>query len=74
MSPYSKKCVKILVDYLLALRKLSRKLDSAAYVRMLSHAQRFTASISYEEYHQALNQFQASHAFLEPSEGKLLFL
>lgn len=60
-------------DYILALRKLSRKLDPAPYVRMLTYAQRFTASISYDEYHQTLAQFQASNAFLEPNEGKLRF-
>ncbi len=59
-------------DYLLALRKLSRKLDPAPYVRMLVEAQSFTASIPYEEYHQTLAKFQACNAFLDPSEGKLI--
>jgi Fic family protein len=59
-------------DYLLSLRKLSRKYDPAPYVRMLSYAQQFTASISYEEYSQTLVQFQSCNAFLEPNEGKLI--
>lgn len=58
-------------DYLLSLRKLSRKLDPAPYVRMLSYAQQFTASIAYEDYNQALVQLQSCNAFLEPNEGKL---
>ena len=58
-------------DYLLALRRLSRKLDPVPYVRMLVEAQSFTASIPYDEYHQTLAKFQASNAFLEPNEGKL---
>lgn len=60
-------------DYLLALRKLSRKIDPVAYVRMLIRAQAFTASINYDEYSHTLAQFQAANAFLEPSEGKLIF-
>jgi len=59
-------------DYLLSLRKLSRTVDPAAYVKMLVRAQQFTAAISYNEYHQALTQFQACNAFLEPNEGKLI--
>lgn len=59
-------------DYILALRKLSRQLDPAPYVRMLLQAQQFTSSISYQEYHHTLAQFQACNAFLEPNEGKLL--
>lgn len=59
-------------DYLLSLRKLSRKQDPAPYIKMLSHAQKFTSAISYEEYYQTLAQFQACNAFLEPNEGKLI--
>lgn len=61
-------------DYLLALRKLSRQADPAPYARMLSMAQKFTASISYDDYQSALIQFHASNAFLEPTEGKLKIL
>lgn len=59
-------------DYLSALRKLSRKLDPISYVKMLLYAQQFTASISFEDYHQSLIQLQSCNAFLEPSEGKLI--
>jgi hypothetical protein len=58
-------------DYLLALRKFSRKLDPDPYVRMLLLAQKYTAGISYEDYYQALAMFHATNAFQEPSEAKL---
>lgn len=59
-------------DYLLALKKLSRKADPDPYVRMLILAQKYTASIDYEEYHKALAQFHATGAFQEPGEAKLV--
>lgn len=59
-------------DYLLALRKLSRTLDPAPYVKMLLLAQAFTVAISYENYDQALLQLQACNAFMESNEGKLI--
>lgn len=55
-------------DYLLSLRKLSRKQDPVSYVKMLSQAQRFTAAISYENYQQTLKDLQSCNAFLEPNE------
>lgn len=60
-------------DYLLALRRLSRKYDPAPYVRMLLTAQSFTHSISFEVYNQALTQLKVRNAFMEPSEAKLIF-
>lgn len=59
-------------DYLLALRKLSRQQEAQPYVRMLLRAQQFTTHISFSDYNIALTQLQASNAFLEPSEGKLI--
>lgn len=59
-------------DYLLALRRLSRSKDPEAYIKMLSKAQAFTASIEFDDYDTALKQLQDSNAFKEPSEGKLL--
>jgi Fic family protein len=61
-------------DYLLALRKLSTAHDPIPYVKMLSYAQQFTAAIPYDEYKKTVTQLQASHAFLEPHEGKLRIL
>ena len=60
-------------DYILALRKLSRDWDAHPYIRMLKKAQSFTASIDYSAYQNCLEQFRRSNAFLEPSEGKLIF-
>lgn len=59
-------------DYLLALRKLSRQQDPHAYVRMILRSQQFAAHISFDDYNIALTLLQASNAFLEPSEGKLI--
>ncbi len=59
-------------DYLLSLRRLSRVQDPIPYVNMLSQAQKFTASIPFEDYHRSLSWLKASNAFLEPSEGKLI--
>ncbi len=59
-------------DYLLALRKLSRRLDADPYTRMLLTAQTFTNSISFDSYEQALIQLKLRNAFMEPSEGKLI--
>ncbi|MCE2983929.1 MAG: Fic family protein [Parachlamydia sp.] len=60
-------------DYLLALRRLSQKMDPSAYVKMLVEAQRFTAPIHFNQYTQSLSQLVASNAFMEPSEGRLKF-
>ena len=59
-------------DYILALRKLSRKQEADSYTRMLLTAQVFTNSISFDDYNQALIQLKLRNAFLEPSEGKLI--
>lgn len=60
-------------DYLLALRRLSRSRDPEAYIKMLCHAQAFTASINFQKYDTALKQLEKSNAFKEPYEGKLKF-
>lgn len=59
-------------DYLLSLRQLSRRHDPQAYVKMLCKAQQFTALLSFEKYQKTLAQLHASHAFMEPNEGKLI--
>ncbi|MEZ4995435.1 MAG: Fic family protein [Saprospiraceae bacterium] len=58
-------------DYLLALRKLSRKKDPGAYIRMLDRAQDFSASVNMESFPEMLEYFQRSEAFLDQQEGKL---
>jgi len=60
-------------DYLLALRRLSRAHDPDAYIKMLTRAQAFTASIDFSEYEHALQSLRDTHAFQSPFEGKLIF-
>ena len=60
-------------DYMLSLKRLSKTLDPDAYIMMLVKAQKFTASIDYSNYDQALEMLKKSNAFKEPYEGKLLF-
>ena len=60
-------------DYLLALRRLSRTADPEAYIKMLTRAQAFTASIDYTSYHQALLQLQNANAFMQSFEAQLKF-
>lgn len=60
-------------DYLLALRRLSRAHDPDAYIKMLTRAQAFTASIDFSDYEYALRSLRAAHAFQSPFEGKLVF-
>lgn len=59
-------------DYLLSIRKLSLQVIPQPYVKMLLTAQVFTDSIAFDDYRQALLQFQTAQAFLEPNEGKLI--
>lgn len=61
-------------DYILALRRLSRHHDPNPYVRMMLNAQLFTSSLSFDDYSKSLAQLRAANAFLEPSEGKLIFI
>lgn len=51
-------------DYILALRRFSRLQDPIPYLNMLSQAQKFTASIPFEDYHLALSWLKVSNAFL----------
>ncbi len=59
-------------DYLLTLRRLSRENDAEPYIRMLERARLFSASIDYDIYATALSQLQASQAFKESNESKLI--
>lgn len=60
-------------DYILTLRRLSRESDPTPYVRAMSRVQAFTASIAYSSFDRCFAQFDKSNAFLDSSEGKLLF-
>lgn len=58
-------------DYLGALRKLSRQREPDAYIRMLSRAHEFSATIVNEDMDEMQSQLEKSNAFLEHTEGKL---
>lgn len=59
-------------DYLGALRRLTRRRDPDAFIRMLVRAHAFSATIVHEEMDAMQRQLEAGNAFLEHTEGKLL--
>lgn len=59
-------------DYLGALRALSRRGDPGAYLRMLDHAQLFSASIDFSDFPTARRALEAANAFKDPGEAKLV--
>ena len=59
-------------DYMGALRKLTRRSEPGAYVRMLVRAHAFSASIVGETLDELQKQLEERNAFSEPTEGKLL--
>ncbi|WKN44897.1 Fic family protein [Tunicatimonas pelagia] len=61
-------------DYMGALRRLTRRRDPSAYVRMLSRAHAFSATIVGETVNHMQTQLERSNAFLEHTEGKLKIL
>ena len=58
-------------DYLLTLQRFSRSHDPEPYIKMLTQAQAFTASINFSNYQHALNKLKKANAFMLPFEGKL---
>jgi len=58
-------------DYVLALRKLTRQGDPAAYIRMMGRAQEFSATIVGEDMGVMEKHLEASNAFKEPDKAKL---
>jgi len=60
-------------DYMGALRKLTRQQRPSAYIRMLSRAQQFSATITGANMDEMQYQLEKANAFLEPEEGKLAF-
>ena len=58
-------------DYIGAIRQLSRQEKPAAYIRMLSRAQEFSATIVGNNMDGMQQRLEAANAFLEPAEGKL---
>lgn len=60
-------------DYMLALRRLSREGDPMPYLRMLSRAHAWSASLDFSDYDRVLAQLLKANAFKKPNEGKLQF-
>ena len=60
-------------DYLGVLRKLSRKGETDSYIRMLLHAADFSETVHGENTHEMQKHLENCNAFLEPTEGKLIF-
>jgi Fic family protein len=58
-------------DYILALRKLSRKSESEAYIKMLSRAHRFSSTIHGSTLNEIQSKLEDSNAFLLSNEGIL---
>ena len=59
------------IDYLGALRKLTRQQDTEVYIRMLQRAHLFSSTIKGESMDEMQNILMESHAFLE-GEGDIL--
>lgn len=60
-------------DYILALRKLTRKREPEAYIRMLIKIHEFSAIVIGDNLEEMQRFLQQSNAFLEPEEGHLKF-
>ena len=60
-------------DYLLALRKLSRRQMPDAFIRMMDRAHQFSHQLPAADFDLLLQSLKSSDAFLEPHEGKLKF-
>ena len=60
-------------DYLGVLRKLSRKGETDPYIRMLLHAADFSETVLGENTKEMQKHLENCNAFLEPTEGMLIF-
>ena len=58
-------------DYVLALRKLTRQGDPAAYIRMMGRAHEFSATIVGDNMDAMEKHLEVSNAFKEPDKAKL---
>ncbi len=58
-------------DYLLALRKLTRRRLPDAFIRMLDHVHQFSSEIVNDDLEEMQLLLEKANAFLEPEEGKL---
>ena len=61
-------------EYVASLKRLTNHLQPESFIRVMSFAQEFVSSISFEEYRVARSQMEDSHAFDDPAEDKKLLL
>ncbi len=61
-------------DYLLALRKLSRKKAPDTYIRVMEKLHHFSDNLYGQDFDELNNYLQASNAYAEPDEGKLKWI
>lgn len=59
-------------DYLLNLRRLTRKRDISAYVRMMQRAHEFSHGLNPNNYEKLKDQLTRSNAFLNDDEAILV--
>jgi hypothetical protein len=60
-------------DYLLALRRLSRKQEPATYIKMLDYIQAFCATLNFMDFDAVTSKLKEYNAFSESDEGRLLW-
>ena len=61
-------------DYLLALRKLSRKKDPETYIRIMEKLHHFSDNLYGQDFDELNRYLQASNAYDDPEEGKLQWI
>lgn len=58
-------------DYLLALRKLSRKKEPDTYIRVMEKLHHFSDNLYGQNFEELNSYLQSTNAYEEPTEGKL---
>jgi len=61
-------------DYMLTIKKLTKRQDPNPYVEMLTRAHQFSQSLNFEEYDDLFVYLKAHNAFFESDEGKYLIV
>ena len=61
-------------DYLLALRKLSRKKDPGTYIRIMEKLHHFSDNLYGQDFDELNNYLRSANAYEEPEEGKLKWI
>jgi len=59
-------------DYILSLKKMSKRKEPDAFIRVMDKLQHFSNNIPWDNFEEINEYFKATNAYLEPSEGKLI--